>query len=125
MISFSALDHLPLNARGGSVDSALLQLEARWIHGLKAMVYPGLNETASFKSFLQFHHNFLDSLYPSLFPIFCSPLLPSTFYSSFLSLILIKMYPTLLLCYIYSLFLFCCDIFITITIYYDLSVYSF
>lgn len=49
---FMALEHIPLDIRGGSNDSKRLQLESQWINLLKATVYPGLNEILSFKPFL-------------------------------------------------------------------------
>lgn len=52
MIRFVALEHAPTHVRGGSIDQKLLQLEARWIRTLIATIYPGLNETLSFKPFL-------------------------------------------------------------------------
>lgn len=52
MIKFTALEHVPIHVRGGSIDHTLLQLETRWIHSLNATRYPRLNEYISFKSFL-------------------------------------------------------------------------
>lgn len=52
VIRFLALEHVPLDSRGGSVDSTLLQLEARWIYDLRVTVFPGFNESLSFKLFL-------------------------------------------------------------------------
>lgn len=34
IIKFTALEHVPIHVRGGSVDQTLLQLEACWIHTL-------------------------------------------------------------------------------------------
>lgn len=42
-IQFTALDHIPINTRGGSVDPMLLKLETQWIYNLNATEYPGLN----------------------------------------------------------------------------------
>lgn len=52
VIQFSALQHVPPHARGGSIDNTLLQLETKWIHTLQATKFPGLNEHISFKPFL-------------------------------------------------------------------------
>lgn len=49
---FFALKHIPPGDRGGDYDKILLQREARWIHELSALKYPGLNDAYSFKSFL-------------------------------------------------------------------------
>ncbi|XP_077344465.1 uncharacterized protein LOC143988608 [Lithobates pipiens] len=51
-ITFSALEHIPLDVRGGSVDNILLQHEAEWIFNLRATIPPGFNENLSFKPFL-------------------------------------------------------------------------
>lgn len=51
-IKFYALEHVPLDERGGSVDRTLLQLEARWIYALQATHFPGLNESLSYRPFL-------------------------------------------------------------------------
>lgn len=52
VITFMALEHIPLDVQEGSNDQKLLQLESRWIHMLKATTFPGLNETLSYKPFL-------------------------------------------------------------------------
>lgn len=52
VILFSALEHVPSHARGGSIDNRLLQLETKWIHILHATSFPGLNKHISFKPFL-------------------------------------------------------------------------
>lgn len=49
---FLALDHVPLDLRGGSVDGTQIQLEVRWIYDLRATQHPGFNENLSFKPFL-------------------------------------------------------------------------
>lgn len=51
-IKCMALEHIPTDVRGGCNDQKLLQLESRWIHLLKATVYPGLNEMLGYKPFL-------------------------------------------------------------------------
>lgn len=51
-IKFLALEHVPLDARGGSVDRTLLQIEARCIYDLRATTFPGFNESLSFRPFL-------------------------------------------------------------------------
>lgn len=52
VVRFAALEHVPSHARGGNIDTTLLQMETRWIHLLDAVKFPGLNEYISFKSFL-------------------------------------------------------------------------
>lgn len=47
-----ALDHVREDPRGGDFDKFVLQHETRWIHRLKALTPPGLNEEISFASFL-------------------------------------------------------------------------
>lgn len=52
VVCFAALEHVSSHARGGNIDTSLLQLETRWTHLLDATKFPGLNEYISFKSFL-------------------------------------------------------------------------
>lgn len=51
-IKCMAFENIPTDVRGGNNDQKLLQLESRWIHLLKATVFPGLNEMLSYKPFL-------------------------------------------------------------------------
>lgn len=75
-IRFLALEHVPLDSRGVSVDRILLQLEARWIYDLKATIFPGFNESLSFKPFLPLHSMFTFRVALSLVLFSCSPLSP-------------------------------------------------
>lgn len=52
VIRFMALEHVPLDSRGGSVYKTLLQHEALWICNLRAMEFLGFKENLSFKPFL-------------------------------------------------------------------------
>lgn len=52
-LKFFALAHIHPNIRGGSIDSWLLCVEARWISKLRATQCPGLNNGISCKSFLK------------------------------------------------------------------------
>lgn len=75
VVHFAALDHVPLHARGGNIDTTLLQMETRWMHLLDAVKFPGLNEYISFKSFLWIGdwkiHIVLTFLCLTGVPIFC------------------------------------------------------
>lgn len=53
-VSFSALgiEHVPLNIRRGDREKILNQKESRWIYNLKAMKFPGLNDSIDMVSFL-------------------------------------------------------------------------
>lgn len=51
-INFFALEHIPINEKGGDADKLLLQQETEWIFNLSATKHPGLNDALSFKSFL-------------------------------------------------------------------------
>lgn len=51
-LTFTALDHVHPNPRGGNTDCQILKLEAKWIFILDATKPTGLNDHISFKSFL-------------------------------------------------------------------------
>lgn len=61
MLGFYALEHIPLNERGGDADKRLLQDEAKWIYTLQATRYPGLNQNISYKPFCPFSLQLLTS----------------------------------------------------------------
>lgn len=52
VISCRMLEHIPEPTRESEWDSVILQRESRWIFCLRAMEFPGLNESLSFKLFL-------------------------------------------------------------------------
>lgn len=52
VVKFAALEHKPMDPRGGDPDKKILQREMRWIHTLAATSPPGLNDAMSYKPFL-------------------------------------------------------------------------
>lgn len=52
-VEFFALDRVHPSLRGGDWNKLLLQRELRWIHQLKAAIFPGLNEAVNYKPFLE------------------------------------------------------------------------
>ncbi|XP_073478692.1 uncharacterized protein [Aquarana catesbeiana] len=52
-VNFTVLDRIHLPLRGGDWNKVLLQREMRWIRYLRATTPPGLNETESFRPFLE------------------------------------------------------------------------
>ncbi|XP_040188254.1 uncharacterized protein LOC120920313 [Rana temporaria] len=52
-LNFTVLDRIHIPLRGGDWNKTLLQREMRWIRYLKATTPPGLNESESFRPFLE------------------------------------------------------------------------
>lgn len=90
VILFSALEHVPSHARGGSIDNRLLQLETKWIQIFTRLpIFLGLMNTYVLNPFCElaylpvyfqlFHHNTLST------QISCAPFQPTPFIVSFSS----------------------------------------
>lgn len=72
---FTALDHIHENRCGGNYNKLVLQRKSQWIFKLRAIKFPGLNDTLNFKPFVWVGNGglfvFLFGYLLSMFLYFC------------------------------------------------------